>query len=57
MFLEDKVVLEAQQRNMTITPDAALVDINTDAPSIAARAMLRALIDKENKPSVASAAE
>ncbi len=57
VFHEDKVVLEAQQRNMTIAPNAALIDINTDAPSIAARAMLRALIDEENKLSIASAAE
>ena len=57
VFLEDKVVLEAQQRMMSITPDALLVDINTDAPSIATRAMLNDLIAEENKPPVASAAE
>ena len=57
VFLEDKVVLEAQQRSMTMKPDAPMVDINTDAPSIATREMLSELIDKENAPSVASAAE
>ena len=57
VFLEDKVVLEAQQRMMTMTPDAPSVDINTDAPSIAMRAMLNKLIAEENKPLVARAAE
>jgi len=57
VFLEDKAVLEAQQRSMTMKPDAPMVDINTDAPSIATRLMLSELIDKENAPSVASAAE
>ena len=57
VFLEDKVVLEAQQRAMTKSPDAPLVDINTDAPSIATRGMLSELIAKENKLAVASAAE
>ena len=57
VFLEDKVVLEAQQRNMIMAPDATLVDIKTDAPSIATRAMLSELIDIENNLSVASAAE
>ena len=42
---------------MTMTPDAPLIDINTDAPSIATRAMLSALIAEENKPPLASAAE
>ena len=57
VFLEDKVVLEAQQRMMSMTPGAPSVDINTDAPAIAARAMLNELIAEENKPPVASAAE
>ena len=57
MFLEDKAVLEAQQRSMTMKPGAPMVDINIDAPSIATRGMLSELIDKENAPSVASAAE
>ena len=57
VFLEDKVVLEAQQRAMALSPDAPLVDINTDAPSIATRGMLSELIAKENDRSVASAAE
>ncbi len=57
VFLEDKVVLEAQQRKMIMSPAAPLVYINTDAASIATRAMLSELIDKENAPSVASAAE
>ncbi len=57
MFLEDRVVREAQQRMITMAPDAPLVDINTDAPSIATRLMPSELIDKENKVSVASAAE
>ena len=57
MFLEDKAILEAQQRGMTMKPDAPMVDINTDAPSIVTRRMLSELIDKENAQSVASAAE
>ena len=57
VFLEDKAVLEAQQRSMTMKPGAPMVDINIDAPSIATRGMLSELIDKENAPSVASAAE
>lgn len=57
VFLEDKVVLEAQQRMMSLTPGELSVDINTDAPSIATRAILSELIAEETKPPVASAAE
>lgn len=48
VFLEDKVVLEAQQANMSRLPDGGQIDINDDAPGIAVRRALRNLIDREN---------
>jgi phenylpropionate dioxygenase-like ring-hydroxylating dioxygenase large terminal subunit len=47
VFLEDKVVLEAQQASVSRNPDAAMIDTNDDAPSIAIRNALRAAIAAE----------
>lgn len=57
VFLEDKFVLEGQQRMMSLKPDEAGIDINSDAPSIAARNMLRELIDAEQGETMSGAAE
>ena len=47
VFLEDKVILEAQQENMSREPDGLQIDINDDAPCIAVRRALRDLIKAE----------
>jgi hypothetical protein len=39
-FLEDVAVFEAQQRNMTMMPNAPQIDINADAGVIQARRIL-----------------
>ena len=57
VFLEDKFVLEGQQRVKNLKPDAVEVDINSDAPSIAARAMLIELIEAEQAELISGAAE
>ena len=57
VFLEDKSILEAQQRIVDLKPNAQMVDINSDAPGIAARRMLADLIAAERAESTASAAE
>ncbi len=46
-FLEDVDILEAQQRSLDGDPDAPLIDINVDAPGLAAREMLRQRIKDE----------
>ena len=40
-FDEDVVILEAQQKMLDRDPERRLVDINVDAPGLAARQMLR----------------
>jgi phenylpropionate dioxygenase-like ring-hydroxylating dioxygenase large terminal subunit len=40
-FDEDTVILEAQQKMLDRDPSAPLIDINVDAPGLAARQMLR----------------
>ncbi len=57
VFLEDKSILEAQQRIMSLKPDAEAVDINSDAPSVAARKMLAEMIAGEHAETTAGAAE
>ena len=47
MFDEDCVVLEAQQRRMSETPDAIQVDINADAPNLQVRRMVDEMIAAE----------
>lgn len=47
VFREDVVVLEAQQRMMSLLPDAPRVDIRVDAAPLAARRALAALIEAE----------
>ena len=48
-FDEDVVILEAQQKRITAHPDKEFIDINVDAPGIAARRMLDRDIEAENK--------
>ena len=49
VFLEDKTVLDAQQRAIDVQPGADEIDINADAPGVAARRLLRELIAAEAK--------
>src|SRR5580700_11304194 len=46
-FLEDVAVFEAQQRNMTILPNAAQIDINADTGVIQARRILDRIHQEE----------
>ena len=46
-FFEDVVVLEPQQKSMSLDPAASTVDLNVDAPGIAARRMVREAIGRE----------
>lgn len=46
-FDEDVVILEAQQKMLDRDPERELIDINVDAPGLAARQMLRRDIDAE----------
>ncbi len=41
VFMEDVVILEAQQTAMDLAPDSRWVDINVDAPGIAMRNLVR----------------
>jgi phenylpropionate dioxygenase-like ring-hydroxylating dioxygenase large terminal subunit len=47
VFREDIPVLEAQQRRLDARPDAPTIDIKVDAAPLAARRMLRAMIERE----------
>ena len=47
VFNEDFPVLEAQQRNLELKPDAPKVDIKVDAAPLAARRMLDAMLARE----------
>ncbi len=57
VFLEDKVILEAQQSSYDRQPDGFQIDINDDAPCIAVRNALRQLIAKEQSARSLVAAE
>jgi vanillate monooxygenase len=57
VFLEDKIVLEGQQQMIDRSPGAATIDINSDAPAIAARRMLDDLIEDERRARFSGAAE
>ena len=46
-FLEDKDMLEGQQRRMTAKPNAPKIDINVDAPSAQARRLVERLLREE----------
>ena len=46
-FDEDVVILEAQQKMLDRDPERELIDINVDAPGLAARQMLRHDIEAE----------
>ena len=48
VFIEDKEVLEAQQRRLDMALDATPIDINVDTPGIAVRRLLRAMIEAES---------
>ena len=47
VFREDIPVLEAQQRNLELRPDAPRIDIAVDAAPLAARRMLQAMIARQ----------
>src|SRR6266480_4601432 len=47
VFNEDIPILEAQQRNLELRPDAPRIDIKVDAAPLAARRMLEAMIQRE----------
>jgi phenylpropionate dioxygenase-like ring-hydroxylating dioxygenase large terminal subunit len=49
VFREDVAVLEAQQRNLDLMPDAPTIDINVDAAPLAARRMLDRMIVEEQR--------
>jgi len=55
-FLEDVAVFEAQQRNMSLLPNAPQIDINADNGLIQARRILER-IHREEQAAVAAAAE
>ena len=46
-FFEDVVVLEPQQASLSLDPAVPMVDLNVDAPGIAARRMLQEAIGRE----------
>ena len=52
IFEEDVRVLEAQQRAFSLRPDAPLVDLNVDAPSIAMRQLVQRYAKAEAKGAV-----
>jgi hypothetical protein len=56
-FLEDVAVFEAQQRNMTILPNAPQIDINADAGLIQARLILERIHKEEDAAAASMAAE
>jgi vanillate O-demethylase monooxygenase subunit len=56
-FLEDVAVFEAQQRSMTILPDAPHIDINADAGLIQARLILDRIQREEQAAAPKAAAE
>ena len=47
VFMEDVVIMEAQQRVVDTSPGFQPIDINVDAPSLTMRRMLRERIDAE----------
>jgi hypothetical protein len=47
VFNEDIPILEAQQRAIDADPQAPRVDIKVDAAPLAARRLLRSLIERE----------
>ena len=54
-FLEDVAVFEAQQRNMTLMPNAPQVDINADSGVIQARRILERIHREEQAAAIAAA--
>jgi vanillate O-demethylase monooxygenase subunit len=49
LFMEDVGAMEAQQEIYDRRPDAPTVDINSDAPQLAMRRLLRQLIEEERR--------
>lgn len=56
-FLEDVAVFEAQQRNMTMLPNAPQIDINADAGVIQARLIQDRIYQEERAAASMAAAE
>ncbi|MDE0176573.1 MAG: hypothetical protein OYH76_24150 [Defluviicoccus sp.] len=48
-FLEDKWMLEGQQKRMDAAPDSPFVDINADAGGVAARNIVARLLEEEQR--------
>ena len=48
-FLEDKWMLEGQQKRMDAAPDSPFVDINADAGGVAARNIVARLLEEERR--------
>jgi len=53
VFLEDVVMVEAQQRTIAAFPGAPTIDVNADAPTIQARNLLARLIEEERREAAA----
>jgi vanillate O-demethylase monooxygenase subunit len=49
LFMEDVGAMEAQQEVYDRHPDASTIDINSDAPQLAMRRLLRQLIEEERR--------
>lgn len=49
VFMEDVVIMEAQQANQQAFPDEEWIDINVDAPGIAMRSLIQERIAAENQ--------
>ena len=55
-FIEDKVIMEAQQERINLNPDRDLVEIHADSVLALARLSLDELVEQDNQ-TVAQAAE
>lgn len=56
-FLEDRMMIEGQQRNYDIDAETAAIDINADAGALHARAILTRCLDKQRQAASRHAAE
>jgi len=56
IFMEDVTIMEGQQRNLSRRPDAPRIDINSDAPHLAMRQLVRRFAAEEGRVTGRSAA-
>jgi vanillate O-demethylase monooxygenase subunit len=54
IFEEDRIVVEAQQRSISMLPDVPLRNLNIDAGSVWARRNIEMMIERESPPAQAS---